>query len=52
MVQDLQDVFGEEWLIQMGQGYASMNPPMKELERLIIGTLLAHGNNPVLSYGC
>ena len=50
MVQDLQDIFGEDWLVQMGQGYASMNPPMKEIERLIVGGQMAHGNNPVLSW--
>ena len=50
VVQDLVEIFGEEWLVQMGQGFASMNPPMKEMERLILGGLLAHGNHPVLRW--
>lgn len=36
--------------VQFGQGYASMSPPMKELERLILALGLAHGNNPVLNW--
>lgn len=38
---------GEDWLVQFGQGFASMAPPMKELERLVLDGKLAHGNNPV-----
>lgn len=41
---------GEDWLVQFGQGFVSMSPPMKELERLILGHQLAHGNNPVLTW--
>lgn len=37
-------------LVQFGQGFASMSPPMKELERMIAAGELAHGNNPVLSW--
>lgn len=33
-----------------GQGYASMNSPAKELEKLVMGQQLAHGNNPVLRW--
>jgi len=47
---DLQEMGGEEFLVQFGQGYRSMSPPMKELERLILGHRLAHGNNPVLTW--
>jgi phage terminase large subunit-like protein len=36
--------------VQFGQGFASMSPPMKELEKLIIGEKIAHGNNPVLTW--
>lgn len=36
--------------VQFGQGFASMSPPMKELEKLIIGEKLAHGNHPVLTW--
>jgi phage terminase large subunit-like protein len=36
--------------IQFGQGFQSMSPPMKELEKLILSKRLAHGNNPVLNW--
>jgi phage terminase large subunit-like protein len=47
---DLAERGGEDWLVQFGQGYVSMNPPMRELERLILEHKLAHGNNPVLTW--
>ncbi len=37
-------------MVQFGQGYASMNPPMKELERVVLSGKLRHGNNPVLTW--
>lgn len=37
-------------MVQFGQGFASMNPPMKELERLVLGRKIRHGNNPVLTW--
>ncbi len=37
-------------MVQFGQGFASMNPPMKELERLILSKKIRHGNNPVLTW--
>ena len=37
-------------LVEFGQGFASMSPPMKEAERLIKGHKLAHLNQPVLSW--
>ncbi len=36
--------------VQFGQGYASMSPPMKDLEKLILGHKINHGNNPVLNW--
>jgi len=39
-------------LFPFGQGYKSMSPPMKELEKLIISQKLDHGNNPVLTWMC
>ncbi len=33
-----------------GQGYASMNAPTKELERLVLAGHLSHGANPVLRW--
>jgi len=47
---DLMELGGEEFLVQFGQGFASMSAPMKELEKLILGHKLAHGNNPVLTW--
>jgi len=43
---------GEKGLtvVQMGQGVASMSPPMKELETLVMGHGLAHGGHPVLTW--
>ena len=40
----------ERHLIQFGQGFASMNAPTKELEKLVLGKQLLHGENPVLSW--
>lgn len=37
-------------VVPFGQGFASMSSPMRELERLITGGELAHGNNPVLRW--
>lgn len=37
-------------MVQFGQGFASMSPPMKDLERLILTKKLAHGGNPVLTW--
>ena len=37
-------------LVRFGQGYASMSPPAKELERLVLGKEIAHGGNPVLAW--
>lgn len=36
--------------VQFGQGFVSMNAPMKELEKLILSHKLAHGNHPVLTW--
>ena len=37
-------------MVEFGQGYASMSPPMRELERLIRSHRIEHGNNPVLKW--
>lgn len=55
------DRYGAEWIVtalqnigltmvQFGQGYVSMSPPMKDLEVLIGKHQLAHGDNPVLTW--
>jgi phage terminase large subunit-like protein len=46
----LMELGGDEFLIQFGQGFVSMSPPMKDLEKLILGHKLAHGGNPVLTW--
>ena len=40
----------EDWLVKFGQGFQSMSPAMRDLERLMLGHRLAHGNNPVLTW--
>ena len=47
---DVHEMSGDTLLVQFGQGYASMSPPHKELERLVLKHLLAHGNHPVLRW--
>jgi len=37
-------------MVEFGQGFASMSPPMKELERLVMSHKIAHGNNPVMNW--
>lgn len=37
-------------MVQFGQGFASMSPPMKELERLVLSKKIRHGGNPVLTW--
>lgn len=37
-------------MVEFGQGFASMSPPMRELERLIRTHDIEHGNNPVLTW--
>ncbi len=43
------EIEGKESLIQFGQGFLSMSPPTKEVEKMIKLKELAHGGNPVLS---
>lgn len=37
-------------MVPFGQGFASMGAPTRELEKLIVGQLLAHGGHPVLRW--
>lgn len=46
----MQDMLGEEKVIEFGQGYASMSGPTKELEALVLQRMIAHGGNPVLAW--
>lgn len=47
---ELMERGGDDWMVQFGQGYVSMSPAMREMERLILEHKLAHGNNPVLTW--
>lgn len=46
----LMNMGGDDWVVPIGQGFASMSPPMKELEKLILGGQLGHGGHPVLAW--
>lgn len=37
-------------MVSFGQGFVSMNPAMKEFERLILGREIQHNDNPVLNW--
>jgi phage terminase large subunit-like protein len=37
-------------VLGFGQGYGSMSAPSKQLENLVLGEKLRHGNHPVLSW--
>jgi len=37
-------------LVEFGQGYVSMNAPMKEFERRYLAGELKHPNNPLLTW--
>lgn len=37
-------------VVQIRQGYKTMSPACKELERLVLGGYLMHNNNPVLTW--
>lgn len=37
-------------MIQFGQGFASMSPPMKEFLKLVLSQRIAHNGNPVLRW--
>jgi phage terminase large subunit-like protein len=59
IIQDLGDLgfekeednkYAQRFLFSFGQGYKSMNAPMKELENLITKNQINHGGNPVLAW--
>lgn len=58
IIQELQDMgfesedskFADKRLVQFGQGYKSISPPLKEFETMILGRKIIHGNNPVLRF--
>ena len=59
IVRDLKDLgfekpednpHAQRFLIPFGQGFKSMNSPMKELENLTLAQKISHGGNPVLAW--
>jgi phage terminase large subunit-like protein len=44
------EIEGKRSLVQFGQGFASMSPPTKEVETMVLKGELAHGGNPVLAW--
>jgi phage terminase large subunit-like protein len=62
---DLQEIAFDRWgatliyqqlsdlginVVEFGQGFASMSPPSKELEKLILSGKISHGGNKVLTW--
>jgi phage terminase large subunit-like protein len=50
IIQHIRDELGHDKVFEMGQGFASMSPAMKEAERLILQERIRHGGNPLLRY--
>ena len=48
MVQNLENMGFT--VVPMGQGFASMSPPTKELMKLVLEKKIAHGGHPVLRW--
>jgi phage terminase large subunit-like protein len=48
--QQLQEVGGDDWVVEFGQGFASMSSPSLEFEKMVLTGDIAHGGNPVLSW--
>lgn len=46
----LMEMGGDDWLVQFGQGFASMNGPMKMLEAYMLKRRIDHGGHPVLRW--
>lgn len=53
-IKDLQTLLGDEGidlpLVDFGQGFKDMSPAWDEFERLLIGALLRHDGNPVMTW--
>jgi phage terminase large subunit-like protein len=39
----------ERTFVEFGQGFKSMSPALRDLESLVLGRKLRHGNHPVLT---
>lgn len=42
--------FGDEFMVEVRQGYRSLSEPAKELERLVVSKAIRHGGHPVLRW--
>lgn len=52
LVLRLEKQIGEGIMSPFGQGYVSMNAPIKQLEKMILNKQLRHSGNPVLRWMC
>lgn len=50
LIQHVRDELGHDKVFEMGQGFQSMSPALKETERLVLKGILRHGANPLLRY--
>jgi phage terminase large subunit-like protein len=50
LIGHLRDEVGHGRVFEMGQGFASMSAPLKELEKLVLAGRLRHGANPLLRW--
>lgn len=50
LIGHLKDEIGAGRVFEMGQGFASMSAPLKELEKLVLAGRLRHGANPLLRW--
>lgn len=50
LVLQLQDELGTERLVPVRQGFLSLSPPTKELQKRVLGRRIRHGGNPVLRW--
>lgn len=48
IIQHVKDELGSSVVFEMGQGFASMSPAMKEVERLILQGVVRTGGNPLI----
>jgi len=49
-MEEKEGVYGQRVMVKFGQGYVSMGPAMKELEKILRSERLEHFNNPVLRW--
>lgn len=42
--------FGDEFMVEVRQGFASLSEPSKEFEKLVTQGVIRHGNHPVMTW--